>query len=281
MSSLRFCKCIEFCGNVKDVFSLKFMKKCQTDASVLGVKITSKSKLEVLESIDFCLNNHKKFYITTPNPEIIVQAQNDKKLKESLQLSDISIVDGVGIKLALMVLGFGGYRITKGRELFIELLKIANERGYKVFLLGGLDRVNKSCIEKILKEYPNINVQGNPGPTLNQEAKPVSEVDSKLYKDTLRDINMSKPDFLFVAYGAPKQEKWVFENIKNLKVKGVMVIGGTLDYFSGEASLPPEWLSNIGLEWLWRLIKDPSRISRIFNAVIVFPILVLKNRFMV
>ncbi|MBI1863955.1 WecB/TagA/CpsF family glycosyltransferase [Candidatus Woesebacteria bacterium] len=257
------------------------MRKGQTHATVLGVKITSKDKREVLEKVDFCLTRGKKFYITTPNPEIIVQAQDDKKLKESLEKSNISIVDGVGLKLALKVLGFDGYRITKGREMFIELLKIANERGYKVFLLGGVNRVNKRCIEKILKEFPNINIQGNSGPKLNNDAKPVSEVDSKLYKDTLRDINMSKPDFLFVAFGAPKQEKWVFDNIENLKVKGVMVVGGTLDYFSGEASLPPEWLSAIGLEWMWRLIKEPSRISRIYNAVFVFPILVLKSRLMI
>ncbi len=254
------------------------MKKEQKQAEVLGVKITGKQMSQVLEKIDSGFEKGKKFYITTPNPEIIVQAQKDAKLKDAINKSDISIVDGMGLFLALKAKGFNGYKIIKGRELFIQLLEIANERGLKVYLLGSTSRVIKLCIDKILKIYPNVNIQGSSGPKLNINATPVTDVDTKSYKDTLRDINLFKPDFLFVAFGAPKQEKWIFDNFDSIKAKATMAVGGSLDYFSGQALIPPSWVSNFGFEWAWRLYKEPKRIGRVISAFVIFPYLVLTKR---
>ncbi|HSX48691.1 MAG TPA: WecB/TagA/CpsF family glycosyltransferase, partial [Candidatus Saccharimonadales bacterium] len=151
-------------------------------------------------------------------------------------------------------------------------LKIANEEKLKVFILGSRPEVNKKSVEKMSLEYPNLKIKGNSGPELDIKANPVSEVNVNLQSDIVKEINSFKPDLLFVAFGAPKQEIWISRHISKLNVAGAMAIGGTLDYYTGFVRAVPKFMENLGLEWLWRLIQEPTRVGRIFNAVVVFPL---------
>ncbi len=110
------------------------------------------------------------------------------------------------------------------------------------------------------------------GPRLNAAGEVVSG------DDCLKKINAARPDLLFVGFGMPKQEKWIYKNVKKLDAKGIMTVGGTFDYVFGKARLPPQWLEKPGLEWLWRLLHEPKRGSRILNAVIIFPLKVLCSK---
>jgi len=227
----------------------KDSKIFQKYATILGIKINSRPKVELLNAISLMLKKKIQFYIVTPNPEIILQAQSDPDLTYSLNSANISLADGVGLKIADKNL-----QIIKGREFMVDLLKWADtQHGIKVYFLGSTPDVNKKAVEKVRKMFPNINVRGNSGPTLDQKAEPVSEVDIKLQSEILDEINNFKPDFLFVAFGAPKQEKWVYKWLPKLKVIGAMAVG-------------------LNLEWLLRLKHEPHRFPRIFSALILFPL---------
>lgn len=234
------------------------------------VNVTSKS--EVLNFLDSRLKSLSKFFITTPNPEIILLAQKDRELMEALNTSDLALPDGTGL-----VLG-GVKEIIKGREVFEDLLSIANKKALKVFLLGGDVKTNNMVVAKINKKYKKLKVEGRGDIVLNNKGYSDTKNDASIHIDVLRHINMFNPDILFVGLGAPKQEKWIYHNQDNLNVKIVMTVGGAFDYYSGKLGKVPEWMARGGLEWLWRVLQEPRRIKRIFNAVVVFPIYYLLNR---
>src|SRR5260221_6840029 len=242
------------------------MEKGLKYVTILGIKINSTPKAELLKSIENKLTKKIQFYIVTPNPEIILKAQNDPKLTHSLNSADFSLPDGFGLKLAAKNL-----EIIKGRELMVDLFKLANDKKLKVYLLGGHDFVNKKALTVLSKEVPHIKSKGSSGPILNNNAVPVSEVNTSLQFEIVKDINSFRPDMLLVAFGAPKQEIWLNTHLKDLNVVGAMTVGGGLDYYSGLVKPTPVLFANLHLEWLWRLVQEPRRIGRIFNALIIFP----------
>ena len=222
---------------------------------------------------DFIARGYK-FYIVTPNPEIILKAQKDKNLLLALNGATISIPDGVGLKLADPSLN-----IIKGRDLFLSLISLANKKGWKVFLLGGLGREAEISKQKLEISYRSLKMESSAGPKLDNEAKPVSEKDINIQNDVVERINNFKPRLLFVAFGAPKQEKWLVKWLPKLDVGGAMAVGGTFSYISGTNKVPPKWMGKAGFEWLWRLVTQPKRLKRIFNAVVVFPLRVFISKF--
>lgn len=240
---------------------------------ILGINIVSTTKPRLLLLLEGGLAQKSKIFITTPNPEIILEAQNNPTLKEAINNSDFAIPDGAGLRLA-----DNNLEIIKGRELMLDLLQIANKKALKVYFLGSTKEVITKTINKVGKDFPNLKAKGNSGPMLNKSANPVSERDISLELDVIKEINLFKPDILFVAFGAPKQEIWVSKNLKDLNIKCAMAVGGALDYYSGSVLPVPGIFSKLNLEWLWRLIQDPKRLPRIFNATVIFPLkLILKG----
>lgn len=244
---------------------------------ILGVGVDSTTKAGVLHSIISRLDERSSkagrlspFFITTPNPEIILAASSDSKLKDALNSADLSVPDGVGLRLASPNL-----KIIKGRDLFLDLVSVAESHKYSVFLLGSTREVNKKSISKLKLQFPNLGINGFSGPRLNSEGLTDTKADSKLQFEAIKMINKLKPKLLFVAFGHPKQEKWVMEHLKELNVDVVMVVGGTLDYIAGAKPIPPKWLESLGLEWFWRLIKEKGHYKRVYRALILFPIKVL------
>lgn len=251
-------------------------KKDHKYAQILQVNIASSSKEEVLNKIEEKLafrypsslaSKSKKFYIVTPNPEILVKAKNDPKLRKILNQADFSVPDGVGLKI------FGDSRLSiyPGRKLMIDICLIGNMYKSKVFLLGGSAISNMTAVKRLAIMYPNLKVEGDAGAKYDENANPVSEVDLKSHFDTVKKINSFAPNIIFVALGCPKQEYWIDKYLPILKTNGAMTVGGAIDYLSGEASLPPQIFENLGLEWLWRLLSEPERWRRILTAFFVFP----------
>lgn len=236
--------------------------KINTKKTILGVKISSTSRTKLLDEIEKKVNLGTKFSLTTVGPEIILLSQNNNELKKALNKATFSIPDGFGLKLAEPDL-----EIIKGRELFLDLIKLANKNKWKVFLLGGLDDEAERTVEQLLIKHPKLLIQSMGGP----------KVTSDLSKSMVDKINKFRPDILFIAFSHPEQEIVIEEYLKRLNIKGVMTVGGTFNYIAGNSKLPPQWISSWG-EWLWRLITEPKRIKRIFNATILFPIEVLKEK---
>lgn len=249
-------------------------QKFRNQAIILNIGIDSTPKGELLKIISDKLSKKIQFYIVTPNPEIILQAQNDLNLSHSLNSADFSIPDGVGLVVAAKILGQPSLKTIKGRQLMLDLFKIANTKRLKVYIISK-QKVIDLALEKIKKEYPGIDVKGEKGPWLDKKANPISEVDRDLQFEIVKEINSFKPDLLFVAFGAPKQEIWIEKWLPKLKVTAAMGIGGSLDYYSGYVKPVPKLFEDFRLEWLWRLIQNPKRIGRILNAVIIFPMKVI------
>jgi len=223
---------------------------------ILGVKIDNLNENEILERIEGFLKNNrprigrgKQHYLVTPNPEFLVQAQKDKEFKEILNQADISIPDGVGLILSSHFLGQPIRKRIAGVDLMELICQKAAEKNWSVFLTGGEKGIAEKATENLIKKYPELK------------------------------INSQNPKIVFVALGAPKQEKWIKNNLNKMpSVKLAMGVGGAFDFISNNTKRAPKALREIGLEWLWRLALEPWRMKRIYRAVVVFPYLVLKKR---
>ncbi len=170
-----------------------------------------------------------------------------------------------------------GLKVIKGREFTIDLIKIANERRYKVFLLGSTRRILTKTLNRLSKEYPAVRFKTYRGAKYDTNSVPLTDRDIRHNKKSLRLINRFQPHMLFVAYGAPKQEKWVYRNLDQLNCGLIMVVGGTFDYISDTGKSVPQIINRLGLEWLWRLLTGSQNIKRIMNAVVKFPLLVMND----
>ena len=289
------------------------IKKGRKIEKILKINVDSIQKGRVLSSVRVKMNKftksnmkYNKFIITTSNPEIILEAQIDQNLTKILNNSDFCIPDGIGVAQAnkyyklrctrnrvvlpiqLFFQGvyvglrsiidtkwlYRNFRIIKGRELVLDLIRLANKMKWKIYLLGGVGQVAERSAEEIQKSYKKVKAVGITAPNFDDKGMTVDKKSLKEEEELIKNINSIRPHLLFVGFGCPKQEKWISRNINKLDVGGVMTVGGSFDYLAGKVRPPPSKISNIGFEWLWRLIVQPTRFLRIINAVIVFPVYV-------
>jgi len=231
---------------------------------ILGVKIDNLSRKEVLEKVELFLHEDKFHQIATVNAEFILKAQKDGDFKNILNNCDLNVADTISIRYAF--LRFGKYLKTRfaGADLMQEILKIANEKKLSVFL--AISKNGLSSYEEIRNvlslKYPNIEFGG-------------ANLDPLSFSSY--DIQNTKYEILFCNFGAPFQEKFI-NSVKDAKISVAMGIGGSFDFITGKVKRAPKIMRYFGLEWLWRLILQPNRWRRIWNAVIVFPIKVLINK---
>jgi len=253
---------------------------------ILGIKINTNTKEEILKEVENSFGINKKFYITTPNPEIILKSLKNKKYKDILNNSYISIPDGIGVIMASKFLYKENYlkeRIS-GSDFVYDLLEICENKNKKVFLLGGNteEELNK-VKENLLNKFKSLIISGkNIGYSektlILDKNYNLTDVENK-QNGLIEQINYSKADIILVAFGAPKQELWIYENINKLNnIKIAIGVGGTFDFISGYKKRAPKIFIKLNLEWLFRLIQEPKRIKRIFNAVIVFSFKIIRYK---
>lgn len=249
-------------------------KKSQKSPKIFEISITGTSKVRVINNIRNRLKDGKKTIIYTPNPEILLLSRQYPLLKEALQTSGINVADGIGLKWALMLKGYST-DLIKGRKLMNEILEIAADYKYSVYFLGASKIANKKAIANIKKKFKNLKIDGDSGPWVNDKGETDNKKDSNLHKDIVDKIKRQKPDILFVAFGAPKQEVWINKYKDELPAKLFIGVGGSVNYIAGESKPVPIIMEKLALEWLWRLATEPNRFPRIVNAVIVFPMNVM------
>lgn len=241
--------------------------------NILGVKIDKISGNEAMQKIEGFLHSDKNHYIVTANSEIIVKAQKDREFFEIINSADLVLSDGSGPIFASKFFS-SKEKLTEriaGIDLVYKIAQSLNDSviKHRIFFLGAKEGVAKLTAEKLKKLFPNLEIAGTFSGSPDEKADRIA----------VSIINQAKPDILFVAYGAPKQEKWIARNLKNMPgVKLAIGVGGAFDIISGRIKRAPLWMRNIGIEWLWRLIKGPRRIGRIYNATIKFSWLVLTKR---
>lgn len=228
---------------------------------IFGIKLTDIKEKEAIEKIFFNIEKNIKSYAVTPNPEIILKSLKDEKLFNILNKADFSFADGVGIKLALLSKGKKINRIT-GADLSKKIIKLAEVKNIKIGVitwdkgLSSKEDIGKS----IHKEYPQLK--------LSVWQIPRNEY---LEERMIKEINKEAPQILFVAIGFPQQEKLIYNHLKDFKTVNFAIgVGGTFDFITKKAKRAPRIIRKLGLEWLFRLIIQPTRIKRIFEATFVF-----------
>ena len=249
--------------------------------SILGVSITAETKAEVLAWIEECVEMKRKIMVVTPNPEQIMMAQKDGSFRENLNQASLALCDGEGLLWASRFLEVEPpipERVT-GEEVMNALLERAQTKGWRVMLVGGKGDTAFRAAEIIqnlklkMKNYSSkFKIKGIEGMKDIQHSNPGEN------RRVIREINTFRPDLLFVAFGAPWQEKWLAQNFEKLDIQVGMDVGGALDMIVDPTLRPPEFMTRFGLDWMYRLLRQPWRIKRQM-ALLRFAILVLRERF--
>ena len=218
------------------------------EISLFGIKINNLTISWAVSMVDSFIKAGRPHFIATPNPEIIIAAQNDDTLKKVINSADLCLPDGMGVLAASKLLGMPLIERVSGIDLMLEILKDAKEKGYRVFFLGSA----KGVAEEATSRLSGINIVGTHHGYFGEH----EEI------EVLDKVKHSRPDILFVGLGAPRQELWAGRHYKELGVPVTMVIGGSLDVLSGRAKRAPDLVQKLGVEWLYRLAKEPKRIKR-------------------
>lgn len=232
---------------------------------ILGVNVIGVEYDKLIQMIIKDLKTSEQKVIVAINPEKIMKALKNEKLKLILDKVDYPIADGVGIIIASRILRGNIKKRITGIDCVELICDKSRNVGAKIFLYGAKKKVVKQAKKNLENKYPGINIVG------------VIDGYEKDNQKIINKINKSNADILFVALGSPKQEYWIYENKKNLKVKILQGVGGSFDVISGNLKRAPKWMQKIGLEWLYRLLKEPNRLWRQMN-IIKFIFLVKRDR---
>ncbi|WP_050616531.1 WecB/TagA/CpsF family glycosyltransferase [Bacillus testis] len=215
-----------------------------------GVGVSPLSYEEILADLDNRMKEGKKSTIIAVNPEKVMAAEKNEQLRELINNSTYGIADGVGILLASKLKkGQVTSRVT-GVDMMDRLLQFAAEKGYRVFMYGAKEEVVSTAVKKIEEKYPNIIIAGYENGYVQDP------------KQVVDKINAAKADLLFVAMGSPKQELWIREHMDSLSAKVYQGVGGSFDVFAGHVKRAPAFYRKLGLEWFYRLMKEPKRLKR-------------------
>lgn len=234
---------------------------------ILGIDIDNIDIQEAGEITKKLVNESNKSckIIVAPNTEFIMMAQKDEEFYNILKKAELATPDSVGVMLGGKMQKKPFKSRIPGQAYFRKVLEVGEKENWTFYLLGGKDDVPKLAAENVKKIYPNINIVGY--------HEGFFEKDSE--EEVINEINKLKPNVLFVAMGAPIQEKWIAKHKNELEVDVAAGQGGTFDYEAGKIRRAPKIVQKLCIEWLWRLILQPSRIVR----MVVLPIYLIKITF--
>ncbi len=232
---------------------------------VLGVGFDNYSMAEAKEAALRLMKEEKTAYTVTPNPEIVWEARKNSELKAALDSADLVIPDGIGVVYGAAILKTPLRERVPGIELATLLIEEMSAVGGRVYLLGSKPGVAEKAAEELKKRFPGLVICGT-GDGYFKDDGPVIE-----------KINAQRPDLLLVCLGFPKQEIWMHRCRERIKAGMMMGLGGVLDVFAGDVKRAPDAWCNLGLEWLYRLLKQPSRIKRMIKLP-VFLLAVIGER---
>lgn len=221
-------------------------------AEILGCNIDILNSRQVIEKIKDIIAAKKGGQVITLNAEIAFQAQNNDTLRSLINGADMVTPDGIGVIWGGRQLGYDFPERVTGIDLMIALCRTAADMGWKVFLFGAAPGVAEAAAQSLSKQFPGLLVAGcRNGYFKDHESDGIA-----------KEISALQPDILFVALGAPKQEFWIKEHQGTMKIPLCMGVGGSFDVIAGVKNRAPGWAIKLNLEWLYRLLAEPSRWKR-------------------
>jgi len=235
---------------------------------LLGVRVHAVTLAQTLDWIEAVVAARAPRQLCTANPEFLVAAQADVEFREVLNRADLVIPDGIGVVWAARWLGQRLPERVAGADLVVKIAERGAARGWRIFFLGAAEGVAQRAAGTLQARYPGFIIAG----TYAGSPRPEDEA------EIVARVTAARPDILFVAYGHPKQDKWIARNRGRLGVPLSLGVGGAFDFIAGVVPRAPQWVQRLHLEWLYRLWRQPWRASRIFDAVVRFPLAVLLRR---
>lgn len=223
--------------------------------SLLSVRIDDVTTGEVVAQVERWLAGSGAHQIATVNPEFVMRAQRDTAFAAALRQTDLNVPDGIGVLLAARRLGQPLRERVAGVDLMSALCARAAQQGWPVYLLGAKEGVAEQAALKLQQRYSGLNIAGTYAGSPNRQAR----------EAIVARVRQAQPRLLFVAYGAPAQDIWLAENLPALCATQAIVgmgVGGSFDFVVGAQRRAPRWVQQIGLEWLYRLLREPSRWRR-------------------
>lgn len=224
---------------------------------VLGILFDDLTRQEAAQAGAALLEEDKFHYVVTPNPEFILAAEKDGEFRQVLNGADLVLPDGIGVVYSAKIQGTPLKERVPGIEFAADMLACLNKTGGRLYLLGAKPGVAEEAGRRILSQYPNITLCG---------------VQDGYFKDeeaVLLKVAAARPDLLFVCLGAPKQEKWMARWGRHTGARLAVGLGGALDVFAGTVERAPESWRRLGLEWAYRLKKEPRRAGRMAKLPLV------------
>lgn len=234
---------------------------------ILGVPFANITPEEAVDRGVSYLNNNGKSMIFTPNPEMVMEARKDREFMEVLNSSTMNIPDGIGIIYGSKFTSNPiKYRVA-GCDLIQELFDRMKDMDKTAYFFGSAPGVADEAKKAMEAKYKGLKIAGTANGYFDKERE----------KEIIAEINELKPDLLLVGIGFPRQEKWIYNHIRELNIKLAIGVGGSLDVLSGSVKRAPDFFINHNLEWFYRLITQPSRFVRMLQLPL-FMLVVIRNK---
>ena len=224
---------------------------------ILGIAFDDLTREEAARRGAELLGEDRFHYVVTPNPEFILAAERDPEFLRVLNGADLVLADGVGVLYSSKILGTPLKGRVPGIEFAEDMLACLNQMGGRLYLLGAKPGVAQEAGRRILERYPDITLCGTHDGYFKDE------------QAVLLEVAAARPDLLFVCLGAPKQEKWMARWGRHTGARLAIGLGGALDVFAGKVERAPESWRKLGLEWAYRLKKEPQRAGRMVKLPLV------------
>jgi N-acetylglucosaminyldiphosphoundecaprenol N-acetyl-beta-D-mannosaminyltransferase len=220
--------------------------------SILGVRIDDVTCQEAIAHVERWVVEGGSHQIATVNVEFIMEARRNPAFRRVLAQSDLCVPDGIGVLWAARRQGWPLRQRVPGVELLQQIAARGAERGWRIYFLGAAPGVAEQAATALAERHPGLKVAGC------YAGSPHPEQEDEI----VGWVRAARPDVLFVAYGAPRQDLWIARNQARIGVPVALGVGGSFDFIAGVAQRAPLWVQRAGLEWLHRLIKQPWRLRR-------------------
>ena len=211
---------------------------------------------EAVDEVEKMIAADKKTYIVAINVDVVIKIEKDPYLKKIVDSADMVLVDGKPLVWISKLYGRPLKAKISGSDLVPILCQKAAEKKHKIFIIGGKEGIAEQAKRRLEYQFPDIQIVGTYAPPFGFEEN--ADELSKINKM----ISETHPDLLIACFGCPKQEKWIYENIGKYDAKVSICAGATVDFLAGNVKRAPRWMSDHGLEWLFRTIQDPKRLFK-------------------
>lgn len=223
---------------------------------LLNTYVNSLTMDETIGAIEAWIEERQKAYVVAVNVDVIMKIEEDPYLKQITDEASMVLVDG---KPLMWIADLHKHPVKEkisGSDLVPRLCRTAAEKGYSLFILGGKDGIAEQAADRLREKYPNIQVVGAYAPPFGFEEDPAE-------LDRINEmISQARPDLLITCFGCPKQEKFIYENWQKYDATVSVCAGATVDFLAGNVRRAPKWMSDHGLEWLYRFFQEPKRLFK-------------------